>query len=119
MKHLERIRNQPEHIRQLWAGLCTLVIGAFVVGAWFQSFQATGYALLNPDQVKTAGSPLFAGDNQSLFASMGQTLKEGAAAIGQVWASFSGKQGPIQIQGNGLPQTSVVPVYTLPISGNK
>lgn len=117
-KHLDRIRSQPDHIRHIWAGLCTLVVGALVVSIWFHSFHTTAYALLNPDQAQQDGNaPIFASQNQSLFASIAQTLKDGTAAIGQVWSALRDTQ-PVRVQ-NNQPAADGGQAYPLPVSGNK
>ncbi len=121
-RHIERIRQQPEHIRQLGTLGCTAVVGLFVIAIWFHSFQTTGYALLNPDQATQGGdtSQFAKQSNQSLFASIGQSFKDGAAAIGQVWTEFHSSQPATTASQSSETSTQATgSVNPLPLSGNK
>ena len=118
MKHLiQEIRNQPDHIRELLAGLCTVIVVTLVGVVWFNSFQHNIYALLNPDQETRNQEQLFAGNTQSLFGSISQTIKEATSQIGNALGGVkSGNQVNIGVVRDGrLPDRP----HPLPVQGNK
>ena len=112
---IHHVHKQPEHIRQLVAGVCTVVVGGLAIVFWFNSFQDTSYALLNPGQ-ETSESPALAEsqDSESLFSSIG-------SALGNIKAQISGlSSGRSSIQTETEVQTRPAgPAYPLPVSGDR
>ena len=118
MKFIDKIRSQPDHIRELSAGLCTVVVVLLVAAVWFTSFKHNVYALLNPDQQAQPQSEFFASNVTSLFGSIGETIKNTTAAISEVFDSLKSGNQSVNIEIN--QKTSYTDqVHTLPVSGNK
>ncbi|OGN16907.1 MAG: hypothetical protein A3C88_00475 [Candidatus Yanofskybacteria bacterium RIFCSPHIGHO2_02_FULL_50_12] len=110
---IHKARQQPRHIRELLAGLCTLVVVAVVVTVWFNSFERNLYALLNEPQDQE--TQLAIEKSQSLLGSIGSSVKDFGLAMGQLFSLFNGKDSNITINQDadeGQP-------YPLPVWGNR
>ena len=128
MKHIDRIRSQPQHIRELWVVGCTVVVVLIIVAIWFRSFNNNVYALLNPGQapapeqnIAANGGGLPAGQadtSASLFGSIGQAIQDAKAEISGLLNFSSSVSTNQSADGNAQPVTGG-PVHALPVSGNR
>ncbi len=117
-KFLDDIRSQPEHIREMYAGLCTVVVVAVVLMIWFHSFKQNVYALLNPDEQTQTRDQFFASNNapSSLFGYIGQAVSASRATIADLL------KGNVPSGSNSQTGTATHDsgqVHVLPISGNR
>ncbi len=103
---INHVNSKPEHIRELVAGICTLVIGLAVVAVWFHSFKTTTYALLNPPTERT----LAEGSSDSIFAQIGNAFGD---LKGQISGLFGTK--PVIEENTPAVQEESEP-YPLPLS---
>jgi hypothetical protein len=111
---IHHVRSQPEHIRQLTAVGCTIIVGSLVVAFWLHSFQTTTFALLNPGQEDTTQSQMFAVSSDSLFGNIGNFFSEIKAQIGGLFGGSNTVKTQVQIQAplNG-------PIHPLPVSNDR
>lgn len=116
MSLLKKIHEQPDHIRELWAVFCTLIVAVIIAAVWFYSFKQNVYALLNPDQEVQSQNQSFAGNTKSLFDSFGQIIKDSTAQISQVLGIIRGSSQTTQVEVNN---SSSGVVHILPVSGNR
>ncbi|HZZ99364.1 MAG TPA: hypothetical protein VFK07_01500 [Candidatus Paceibacterota bacterium] len=120
MSILHKIRQQPDHIRELIAGLCTIVVVVAIGFVWARSFDHSVYAMLNPSQEDSSAQPLFANISTptSLFGYIGQGILAGKA---EIFSLFDGSS--TTVDNNNGPQTSSAPIqgqaHPLPVTGSK
>ncbi len=105
------IRNQPDHVREMLAGLCTVAVVSLIGIVWFRSFQGNIYALLN-DETSPVQEQFAATDKQSLFGSLGETVKGATQAV----QALVGNQA-VQVEGEGQPAAEHT--YLLPVSSDR
>ncbi len=108
------VRSQPDHIREFWAGLFTIISVIIVGTIWFRSFEHNVYALLNPEEAPAGETNYFAGAG-SLFSSIGDAIKNGKAQI----QSLAGGSSQKTEEPKNTEQPKAPAVYTLPLSGNR
>ncbi|HVZ11305.1 MAG TPA: hypothetical protein VG941_02750 [Candidatus Paceibacterota bacterium] len=112
MKSLIRdIRNQPDHVRELIALLCTVVVGVGIGVIWFHSFKHDVYALLNPKPDQSSDARSFASDTTSLFGYIGKAFSQSKAQI-EDFLTRSDSNESLSPQESGQP-------HALPVTGNK
>lgn len=118
MKSLIReIRNQPDHIRELIAGLCTVVIASLVALVWFNSFKHDVFVLLNPDQ--QTDNRFLASDSTSLFGYIGKAFSDGKAQITEfIKGSHTSTISPTTNSNTTSSNTESNP-HALPVSGDR
>lgn len=110
---IREIRNQPDHVRELAAILCTVIVVAGVGFVWFRSFQSNIYALLNPAP-EAAQERIFARESRSLFGSILEVLGQGKA---QILDLFGGEQVEPIDRSENVP--AEIEAHPLPVSGNR
>jgi len=78
---INHVRRQPDHVRELWATGCTLVVVLAIAAFWFHSFEDNVYALLNPSDVPADNQSQFAVNPLSLFGFIGDAISSSKAQI--------------------------------------
>ena len=115
---LHEIHRQPEHVRQLLAGLCTVAVVSLVTLVWFRSFQQDIYALLNPADEPQAQDQMFARESSSLFGSIIQAFKDTGAQVSGLLTNESSRS-QITNTTNSSDQNSTSSPHPLPVSGDR
>jgi hypothetical protein len=81
-KTVQKIRQQPFHIRETVVLVSAFVVFALVGIIWFTDFQADTYALLNPQEVQEGEDTAVAADERtSPFASLLSSIGDLKAQI--------------------------------------
>ena len=119
MKWLHKIHAQPDHIRELIAGACTVVVVVIISMVWFHSFKQNLYTLLNPDQQVQDQFYANASESKSIFASIGQTIKDTFAAISDTFGNIKAGSQTINVQSGNTVNAGKGSAHALPVSGNK
>src|SRR6266478_4437456 len=92
-RFLNHVRSQPDHIREFWAGACTLVVALIVFTLWFKSFKQHTFALLNPDQQTQEQTQYFENTSSSLFGTIGHIFSDGKNQIANIFSQSSQSTG--------------------------
>lgn len=114
MSLLEKIHDQPQHVREIMFGLSVVITVSLVGAIWFKDFKNDMYALLNPEEVQK--EQFLAQTNQnteSLFGALGKTLGDMSSAISDLWGS------PAKTEATGVENKPLDKVYLLPLSEEK
>jgi len=121
MSILHKIHAQPDHIRELIAGICTVVVVIVIGIFWANSFKHTVYATLNPDQQTQTDQPLFANIStpSSLFGYIAQGVSSGKAEIFSLFNNFSNSTSVDNSQPSGPAAQPQGQVHPLPVTGNR
>jgi hypothetical protein len=110
---LERIREQPQHVREMMFGFSVVISIALVGAVWFNGFQKDLYALLNEEEV--AQERFFAQDSvekNSIFSVLGKTLGDMGSVVSGLW----GSNAPAGGAQTGVENRQDDRVYLLPLS---
>ena len=113
MSMLERIREQPKHVREIMFGFSVVIAVSLVGTLWFRDFRTDIYALMNPEEVSQ--EKFFvqnSGENQSLFSSLGETMGD----ISSVLTGFWGSDDSAGETGTRIENRPADKVYLFPLS---
>ena len=119
MKLLHKIHAQPDHIRELIAGACTVVVVVIISMVWFHSFKQNLYTMLNPDQQVQNQFYANVSKPQSIFASIGHTIKDTFAAISDTFGNIKAGSQMINVESGNNANGGKGSAHTLPVSGNR
>lgn len=110
----QEIKEQPDHIREIFMWVCVVAIFSVVGFSWFKSTASDFVALVNPSSVQTDQSALAKDSGQSPFATIFSAFGGLKASMAELF-DFAKKTSDIQIR-NELPQ---VEPNLLPLSGDR
>lgn len=113
MTILERIREQPQHVREMMFVLSVIITVSLVGALWFRDFRTDIYALMNPEEVvQEKFLAQNSGDGRSLFSVLGETLGD----MGSVLTGFWGSDNSAVPVKTGVENKKEDKVYLLPLS---
>ncbi|MEX2090521.1 MAG: hypothetical protein WD989_00075 [Candidatus Paceibacterota bacterium] len=114
MSILEKIHEQPQHIREIMFGLSVITTVSLVGAIWFKDFRGDMYALLNPEEVEQERF-LAQSNSESLFATLGKTFGDMSSILTNFWGSAD----PSSKAEVGIENKTENKVYLLPLSEEK
>lgn len=118
MSLLDEIRKQPEHIRKIMFGLCSIVAISLIGLIWFRSFEKNLFVLMNPDEAVQQKYFAETGKEDTLFANLGKAVKDLKSSVQAAIGNIFQKSGSEMI----IPSNSEAPankIHPLPLSEEK
>lgn len=119
-KILEEIRQQPEHIREIFMWVSVAIIFSVVGFSWFRSTEKQFVALLNPQQAeeqRVLAEKDVTKTNPSPFAMIINSFDGLKAGITELFSGI--KSNDFEVKGGGIRPEVSVPPQQLPVSEDK
>ncbi len=114
---LEEVRNQPQHIREIFMWLCVVITFSVISLFWFQSTSKQFVAMVNPDRIEE--ERVYALNNKvtqpSLLATIGSSWTNLKLGLSDLLGAAK-KSGAEQFHDD---KNDPVPPNLFPTSGDK
>lgn len=118
---LEEIRQQPQHIREVFMWTCVVIVFSVIGFVWFRQTTRQFVALLHPEEAKERA--LAEGKERTLRQAQGKqpspfaTIFDSVSGLRANLSELLGGSKPLNVNnGNGQTTLEEVPPQKLPIS---
>ncbi len=115
---LEEIRNQPQHIREVFMWLCVVITFSMVSFFWFQSTAKEFVAIVNPEQARADRALVQknSSDQPSVLATISQSASTLKASVLEILGL--NKDNTVEFTGS-FYRSDPVPPSLFPASKDK